>query len=129
MRILLSTGGEPGARPRNITRKDILVIATPCAPGEIDRPAVSVAALGGFQRRDAETQIKVAAKSWKNGYVLEIAIPFRLVSFKPGKGREVGISIMADDADQLHRQSVAMIRLENFTYWRSPAATGKAILK
>ncbi len=61
---------------------------------------------------------------WKNGYVLEVAVPFSLFNAKPESGTVLGMNVMADDIDDGYRQHVGMTYYENPSYWNSPKALG-----
>lgn len=69
------------------------------------------------------------SRVWKNGYAMEVQVPFALFHAKPEAEAILGINIMADDIDGNFRQHVAMTCGKSFSYWNSPKALGNLRLK
>ena len=61
---------------------------------------------------------------WKNGYLLEVAVPFLLFNAKPADGTVFGLNVMADDIDCGFRRHVGMTFYRNANYWNSPRSLG-----
>ncbi len=129
IRLFLSSETDEAKRSPNISDKDLLLIMTPTGISHTESPMVNVAPLGGKIRPETGSKIKTAAKVWKNGYVMEVAIPVTEFALKPQKDMVIGLNVMADDADSCYRQHVAMTYFKRTDYWNSPQTLGKLILK
>ncbi len=124
MRLFVSSVSDPAKRTKKITADDLLLIMTPTGVARTEDPMLNVASLGGLVRTGVEKQIAMKSRVWKNGYVLEIAVPFALFNAKPEPGKVLGMNVMADDVDRGFRQHVGMTYYRNDNYWNSPASLG-----
>ncbi len=124
VRLMLSSTADPKKRPKKITANDILLIMAPTGITRAEGPLVNVASLGGLTRNGVEKQLEMSSNIWKDGYVLEVAVPFKLFNAKPAVGTILGLNVMADDCDDNYRQHVGMTYLKDFNYWNCPRSTG-----
>lgn len=124
IRLFLSSVSDAAKRSKSISKNDLLLIMTPTGRSRTEGPQLKAAALGGLMRPGVEKQIPVAARMWKNGYVLEVAVPFSVFHAKPEAGKILGLNVMADDIDDGYRQHVGMTYYANPSYWNSPGALG-----
>ena len=124
MRLFLSSVADPAKRAKTITGDDLLLIMTPTGVARTEGPMLNIASLGGLVRSGMESQVEMKSRVWKNGYVLEAAIPFSLFNAKPAEGTVLGLNVMADDCDGNFRQHVGMTYYKSPNYWNSPAALG-----
>ncbi|MBS1368805.1 MAG: hypothetical protein HPZ91_02510 [Lentisphaeria bacterium] len=129
IRLFVSSVSDPAKRTDKISADDLLLIMTPTGLTHTENPMVNIASLGGVLRTGAEQQIEMKSRVWKNGYVMEVKVPFALFHAKPEAGAILGINIMADDIDGNFRQHVAMTCGKSFSYWNSPKALGNLRLK
>lgn len=124
MRLFLSSVPDAAKRTKTISRNDLLLIMAPTGKSRTENARLKAAPLGGLPRPGVEKQIPVAARMWKNGYVLEVAVPFSIFNAKPEAGTILGMNVMADDIDDGYRQHVGMTYYANPSYWNSPKALG-----
>jgi hypothetical protein len=124
MRLFLSSVADPAKRAKTITGDDLLLIMTPTGVARTEGPMLNIASLGGLVRSGMESQVEMKSRVWKNGYVLEAAVPFSLFNAKPAEGTVLGLNVMADDCDGGFRQHVGMTYYKSPNYWNSPAALG-----
>ncbi len=129
IRLFFSSVENEKKRTRNITDNDLLLIMTPTGISHTEGPMLNVASLGGKVRSRTEGKIKMSSKVWKNGYVLEVAVPVSEFNLEPKAGMKIGFNCMADDIDNGFRQHVAMTYFKNLNYWNSPKSLGKLLLK
>ena len=124
IRLFASSVSDPEKRSRTITADDLLLIMTPSGITKSEGPMLNVASLGGLVRTGVEKQIEMKSKVWKNGYLLEVAVPFSLFNAKPAENTVLGLNVMADDIDRGFRQDVGMTFYRNANYWNSPRSLG-----
>ncbi len=124
VRLLVSSVAEPEKRPKKITESDLLLIMAPTGITRTENPALSAASLGGLVREGVEKQVAMKSRVWKDGYLLEVSVPFSLFNAKPEAGSVLGLNVMADDVDRYFRQHVGMTYYRDGNYWNSPASTG-----
>lgn len=124
MRLFLSSIPEESRRSNQITKHEILLLMTPTDRARQAGVQLKAASLGGLMRPGVEKQISAAARMWKNGYVLEVALPFSIFHADPKVGTILGMNVMADDIDDGYRQHVAMTRYVDPSYWNSPRSLG-----
>ena len=124
IRLFVSSVSDPEKRSGTITADDLLLIMTPTGITKSEGPMLNVASLGGLVRTGVEKQVEMKSKVWKNGYLLEVAVPFSLFNAKPAEGTVLGLNVMADDIDSGFRQHVGMTFYRNANYWNSPQSLG-----
>ncbi|MBS1371626.1 MAG: alpha-galactosidase [Lentisphaeria bacterium] len=124
IRLFVSSVSDPAKRAKKITADDLLLIMTPTGITKSEGPLLNAASLGGLVRTGVEKEVEMKSRVWKNGYVLEVAVPFCLFNAEPEAGSVLGLNVMADDIDRGFRQHVGMTFYRNANYWNSPASLG-----
>ena len=128
VRLFLSTEGDPAKRADLVSENDYNLFMAPTGIAHTEAPVVYCASIGGYVHGDVESRIKLASRVWAGGYIVEAAVPFSAMRYTPKAGAQLGLNVMAVDADYGHRQIEAMTYYKDPGYWNSPKTLGQLTL-
>jgi hypothetical protein len=128
VRLFLSTEPDSEKRTDLISEKDYSLFMSPTGMTHTESPVVFSASIGGKIHNGIEAKIAIKSQVWSGGYLIEMAIPFDTLNYKPTAGAKMGLNVLSDDADYGFRQNTCMTYFKNPSYWNSPKTLGTLIL-
>jgi hypothetical protein len=127
VRLFLSTESDPAKRTDLISEKDYAIFMAPTGLTHTEPPVVFSASIGGKVHDGFETKVTIQSRVWSGGYVIEVAIPFEAMNYKPTAGATMGLNVLSDDVDHGYRQNSCMTYFKDVSYWNSPKSLGSLV--
>lgn len=110
-------------------RKDFIFCMTPVSP-KGPTPQVVLCGYGGEAHADFPLKdVRLASARTPGGYIIEMSIPWRDLSFEPREGARLGFYGIVDDSDHPKGRDHEIVwRKVGGSYWMDPAAWGRLVL-